>query len=182
MGRLLLVLIALFLAASVPLVRADDLSTKDIVISLDPHTSKTVATRSFKRGITVQPGTAQDGPPSVNLYVNFAFDSAELTSDGEITLDKLGKALLDPRLQQFSFLIAGHTDAKGTDQYNQGLSERRATAVRNYLMDRYGIAPARLESKGFGRTRLLDPQHPEDGINRRVQIVTLNGDPSQTNN
>jgi OmpA family len=82
------------------------------------------------RGITATGGPNGTAPLSVNLYVNFAYDSADLTSDARITLDRLGYALIDDRLKNFSFTIEGHTDAKGSADYNQKLSERRAEAVR----------------------------------------------------
>ena len=56
--------------------------------------------------------------------------SAELQQDAQITLQQLGTALKDPSLAKYSFTIAGHTDAKGSPEYNQKLSERRAEAVR----------------------------------------------------
>ena len=70
-------------------------------------------------------------------------------------------------------MIEGHTDAKGGDGYNQNLSELRARAVQRYLIEHFGIAESRLMARGFGKTRLLDPAHPEDGVNRRVQVVNL---------
>jgi outer membrane protein OmpA-like peptidoglycan-associated protein len=82
--------------------------------------------------------------------VNFAYDSADLTSDARITLDRLGAALRDGRLDGFSFMIAGHTDAKGAVEYNQSLSERRAEAVRRYLVAQFGIGADRLQAKGYG--------------------------------
>jgi outer membrane protein OmpA-like peptidoglycan-associated protein len=155
---------------------ADDLTSQDIVNALDPKTAKPSVTRSWnsnKRGITIEGGAKQEGPPSVNLYVNFAYDSAELLTDSQITLDNLAKALKDERLAGSSFLVAGHTDAKGPDDYNLDLSRRRADSVVQYLVTKHGIAASRLTEKGFGETQLLDPDHPEDGINRRVQIVNL---------
>src|SRR5262249_54173329 len=114
----------------------------------------------------------------VNLYVNFEFNSAELTSDARITLDQLGTALRDPKLATFSFVIAGHTDAVGGDEFNQKLSERRAEAVRNYMITQYSIAANRLSAKGYGKSQLLDPERPEDGVNRRVQIINATASPT----
>jgi outer membrane protein OmpA-like peptidoglycan-associated protein len=143
-----------------------------IECALDPKCPKPAPlTRSLRqRGVIVE-GAPVDQPLSVNLYVNFAYDSAELTSDARITLDRLGGALRDPRLGEFSFVIAGHTDAKGGDEYNQKLSERRAEAVRGYLVAQFGISADRLSAKGYGKSQLLDPAHPEDGVNRRVQVI-----------
>jgi len=85
----------------------------------------------------------------------------------------LAAALKDDRLADWDFLVGGHTDAVGSDAYNLTLSDRRAIAVRNYLMSSHGISGDRLIEKGFGESRLLDPKHPNDGVNRRVQITTL---------
>ena len=145
--------------------------TDQIIKKLQPKQK----TRSI-RGIKVTGGKKQaHEKPSINLYINFEFNSARLGTDAQITLRNLGRALQDPRLAKFRFLIAGHTDAVGTDAYNQTLSEKRANAVRDYLISIFGIAGSRLVAKGFGETKLLNPAKPRDGANRRVQIVNLGG-------
>jgi outer membrane protein OmpA-like peptidoglycan-associated protein len=151
---------------------ASEVSQEDIVCKLDPKCAKPL-TRSLTRGVTSSGEATEQGPPSVNLYVNFAYDSADLTADARITLDRLGAALRDPRLQGFAFMIAGHTDAKGSAEYNQKLSERRAEAVRRYLISQYRFAPERLSAAGYGKSQLLDPARPEDGVNRRVQVINI---------
>lgn len=146
-------------------------SSSAIACALDPKCTKPQSRpRSMRRGVKVETGQAEQ-PLSVNLYVNFAYNSAELTSDARITLDQLGAALRDPQLAEFNFVIAGHTDAKGGLEFNQRLSERRAEAVRSYLIAQFGIAAERVAAKGYGKTQLLDAQHPEDGVNRRVQVI-----------
>ncbi len=161
--------------APAPASAQEQLSPSGIACELDPNCQKPphITTRGLnsKRGITVEGVVPSDKPLSVNMYVNFEFNSAELTSDARITLDRLGAALRDPRLAAYSFVIAGHTDAKGSADYNQRLSERRAASVRSYLIAQGGIAAGRLSSKGYGKTQLLDPDHPEDGVNRRVQVI-----------
>jgi outer membrane protein OmpA-like peptidoglycan-associated protein len=143
------------------------LSPSAIECALDPKCPKPQHRVRGPRGLQ----RADEQPLSVNLHVNFDYNSAELTSDARITLDQLGTALRDPRLGPFSFVIAGHTDAKGGVEFNQSLSERRAEAVRSYLISQFGIAAERLTAKGYGKSQLLDPAHPEDGINRRVQVI-----------
>jgi outer membrane protein OmpA-like peptidoglycan-associated protein len=150
---------------------AGQASTEDIVCGLDPHCKRSLS-RDF-RGITATTVAGTNDPLTVSLYVNFAYNSADLTSDARIALDRLGYALIDDRLKSFAFMIEGHTDAKGGDVFNQRLSEKRAEAVRQYLIAQFGVDPKRLSAQGFGRARLLDPAHPEDGVNRRVQIVNL---------
>jgi outer membrane protein OmpA-like peptidoglycan-associated protein len=152
-------------------VLAQEPSSEEIICKLDPHCPIKPGFR--KLDVT---GAIPDDPLSVNLYVNFAYDSAELESDARITLDKLGQALKDNRLSSFSFSIVGHTDAKGSDEYNQRLSERRALAVKTYLESNFGISASRLSSKGMGKLQLLDPSRPEDAVNRRVQVLNISAE------
>jgi outer membrane protein OmpA-like peptidoglycan-associated protein len=132
-----------------------------------------------RRGVIVEGVVPSDQPNSVNIYINFAYNSAELSSDARITLEGLGKALRSPELDGFNFMIAGHTDAKGGVGFNQQLSERRAAAVREYLTAQFGIPVARLASRGYGKSQLLDPDHPEDGVNRRVQVINAGTAPQR---
>ncbi len=111
--------------------------------------------------------------PSVDLEVFFDYKAAQITPQAASVLTTLGRALVDARLAGNAFLIAGHTDAKGSDDYNLALSERRAEAVRQFLIDNFKIAPDKLVAKGFGRQHLKNPKLPLAGENRRVQIVNL---------
>jgi len=83
----------------------------------------------------------------------------------------LGEALTSPDLKGRTFIVAGHTDAKGSDTYNQGLSERRADAVKRFLSEKYGIGTNRLVTVGYGATHLKNRESPLAGENRRVQVV-----------
>ena len=117
-----------------------------------------------------KPEGAEAAPPPVatfDLLVTFEFDSDKLTPAAKDNLDQFAKALKDPRLQGDKFEIDGHTDAVGAEQYNYGLSERRAAAVVSYLASE-GLDPASLVAKGFGKTkpRTSNPYDPE---NRRVE-------------
>ena len=151
---------------------ADDLTTEQIIEMLRPPANARSIGRT--KGIEIDAATVDEQKsPTVNLYVNFAYNSAVLQQDGKITLDHLAAALKDERLADWDFLVGGHTDAIGSDAYNLALSVHRATAVRNYLLSTYVISGDRLIEKGFGESRLLDPKHPNDGVNRRVQITTL---------
>lgn len=151
---------------------AQDLSTEEIVQMLRPAANSRSLGKT--RGIAIENGmVSEKTSPTVNLYVNFEYKSAELDQDARILLDRLAAALKDNRLVEWEFLIGGHTDAVGGDQYNLVLSERRALSVKQYLIEVHGISEQRLIEKGFGEKRLLTPEHPEDGVNRRVQITTL---------
>ena len=124
------------------------------------------------RGISVTPGQ-EPAKPTIDLYVNFEFDSARLQTDALLTLQELATALRDSRLDGYRFEIAGHTDSVGTAEYNQKLSEQRARTVADWLIAAAQIAPDRLVSAGYGFSRPLDPVHPADGVNRRVQVTNI---------
>jgi len=111
--------------------------------------------------------------PSINIKVYFEFDSAILKPEALSVLDNLGEALTYGELNNYRFELAGHTDAVGSDDYNQQLSERRAEAVLNYLVTTFAIDPGRIDTVGHGESRLLDPADPEGDINRRVQVTRL---------
>jgi OOP family OmpA-OmpF porin len=138
-----------------------------------------------KPAVTVQqPRVASNGPlatsaqasaPTVNLTVNFATDSADLTSDAIRTLDELGRALSSKDLAGYRFRIEGHTDTVGSRDYNRALSQRRAEAVVSYIARKYGVDQSRLQAVGMGEDGLLVPtpaQAPEPR-NRRVQVINL---------
>ena len=125
------------------------------------------------------PATAKTEPPaeapSVNLYVQFATGSAELTPAAVTALDELGKALSSDELASYRFRIEGHTDTVGTAGYNQALSERRADAVADYIEKKYGVSSGRLDAVGLGSTHLLvqTPAQTPEARNRRVEVINL---------
>ena len=114
---------------------------------------------------------AVKGQPSINIEVTFAFNSAEISNEAIAPLTSLGKALQDGSMKDV--LLAGHTDAKGNATYNQSLSQRRADAVRAYLIKNFSITEDKLVSVGYGRERLKDEKNPYADVNRRVQVVNM---------
>ena len=127
-------------------------------------------------GGTVQAATtAPPDRPAVSLMVVFPSGSAALSPQAEALVASLARALAAPDLARSRIRIEGHTDAEGDVAMNQVLSERRAEAVREVLVMRYGVAPARLETVGFGETQLLvpTPDGQAEARNRRVQVINL---------
>lgn len=108
--------------------------------------------------------------PHLDLYVQFAFNSAELLPAGRKQLDELGKALNNRSLLKWGFELAGHTDAVGGVDYNMQLSLERANAVKHYLVTRHGLNAERLVPLGFGFSRLANPAQPTAAVNRRVEV------------
>ncbi|QND55160.1 OmpA family protein (plasmid) [Phyllobacterium sp. 628] len=103
----------------------------------------------------------------LNMKVTFELNSDRLTEEAKQTLGEFAKALNDQRLQVATFQVEGHTDATGTDLYNDTLSMRRAQSVSAYL-SQLGVSPERLKAEGFGKRHpsVNDPFAPE---NRRVE-------------
>jgi OOP family OmpA-OmpF porin len=105
--------------------------------------------------------------------VNFETASATLTDQSYVTLNRVAASLAaHPELQ---VEVAGYTDSRGSDQYNQRLSESRANAVRVYLIQR-GVAPDRLSARGYGETNPIatNATTTGQGRNRRVELHRLN--------
>jgi flagellar motor protein MotB len=113
--------------------------------------------------------------PALDLEIYFDFDSSVITPRAVPTLTKLGQALSSDQLKTSSFLIGGHTDAKGAAGYNQRLSEARAAAVKTFLAGNFQVNPQQLISVGYGEEDLKNPNDPQAAENRRVTIVNLVG-------
>jgi outer membrane protein OmpA-like peptidoglycan-associated protein len=109
--------------------------------------------------------------PSVDLEVNFEYNSDNISSKATPQVTALGQALSSAELKGGTFIVAGHTDAKGGETYNQGLSERRAEAVKRFLSEKYGIDASNLVTVGYGKTQLKNPSGPLSSENRRVQVI-----------
>jgi len=112
----------------------------------------------------------QAGEIYLNRKVFFELDKDDLQVASCKTLDQLVALLLaHPEIELLR--IEGHTDAQGSDDYNMKLSQRRAEAVRAYLV-KNGVAPDRLVAKGYGETRPLQQGDSEEvyATNRRVEF------------
>ena len=101
--------------------------------------------------------------------INFAYNSADVQPQFQRTLDQVAGTLAE--YNQTYLDVYGHTDATGSDAYNQSLSERRATSVADYLASR-GVQPVRLGTRGFGERQHIASNDTEEGraANRRVEI------------
>ncbi|MDP2316729.1 MAG: OmpA family protein [Pseudomonadota bacterium] len=107
--------------------------------------------------------------------VFFEFDSATIKAESFRILDEVTAILMNhPEITLLE--VQGHTDDQGTDEYNLGLSDRRAAAVRQYLVTA-GVEPARLQAKGYGESDPLQPGISEEAreANRRVVFQILKG-------
>lgn len=183
------------------LVLAEDPSANDIIKSLRPTGAISGVSRGIRPvGEAPAPAPSQATPvsagaasppaqlaprasqaaaptkaPSVNLAVQFASGSADLTPTAIKTLTELGRALSSNELSNFRFRIEGHTDTVGAPDANRELSEHRAQAVVDYMATNFNIDRGRMQAVGMGSDDLAvqtGPQVPE-ARNRRVQIINL---------
>lgn len=104
--------------------------------------------------------------------VNFDFDKSAIRQEDLDSIDK-DVASLDS-WGNVNIEVAGHTDSRGSDEYNMKLSQRRANAVRNYLASK-GIAADRLFAKGYGESQPVADNATDEGRfkNRRVELVEM---------
>jgi outer membrane protein OmpA-like peptidoglycan-associated protein len=116
---------------------------------------------------------AKSNRPFAEIIVYFDYDSASIRSESMPDLAALGNALLSQQLSDTTFVVEGHTDAKGSEEYNQDLSERRASAVKNYLVNNIRVPESRLTVIGRGEDELKLPGEPNAAQNRRVQVVNF---------
>lgn len=106
----------------------------------------------------------------IREQVRFAFDKADIEEGSYPLLEQVASTLLlHPEIQRIE--VQGHTDNRGTEVYNLDLSQRRAEAVRAYLVRR-GVEPARVDARGYGTSHPLVSNESEAGRakNRRVQF------------
>ena len=110
--------------------------------------------------------------PSIDLALQFEYNSAKMTRDSHKTLLELAKALASPELAKLHFLVQGHTDGKGLPAYNMKLSQQRAEQVKRLLVQNK-IAATRLTAEGKGASEPLDANNIEAAENRRVRIISM---------
>ena len=121
--------------------------------------------------------TSMDGRfavrPAVNLPVHFDFDQTKLTPAGSRQVLELGRALEGIQKNQWSFLLVGHTDKRGSRTYNQTLSEKRADTVKMELERNFPSLTGRLKTRGQGEFQLLYNGDTEidHQLNRRVKVM-----------
>jgi outer membrane protein OmpA-like peptidoglycan-associated protein len=118
------------------------------------------------------PPPAQDPPAAAafGFNITFAFNSADIPEEFRGHVDAVGNLMKQEG--GVGLRIEGHTDATGSEAYNEGLSRRRAVAVQRYLMEVHGIAAERLVARGLGERSPLVVD-PHAAANRRVQFARI---------
>ena len=124
-------------------------------------------------GTALHPETSAAGPRITFQTITFEFASAALTPASIKTLDNLGNALNQGLKDEKAFLIEGHTDRVGSQEYNDRLSQDRAQSVKAYLVKEFGVEPEKLQTVGKGFRDPANPKNPYGAENRRVVIVNI---------
>jgi outer membrane protein OmpA-like peptidoglycan-associated protein len=149
-------------AAADPNVKADD------IVAFFAKSAKLGAGRGLCIGTAQECDKTAPKPTGFDMMLNFDLGSANLTSQARQNLDEFAKALNSDQLAGARFVVEGYTDARGSDAYNLGLSERRAQAVTSFLFER-GVAVDKVSAVGKGKA---NPRVPDamDPVNRRVEM------------
>jgi outer membrane protein OmpA-like peptidoglycan-associated protein len=109
----------------------------------------------------------------ITIAIQFDYNSARIRPDSFQAVGLMADSLYHPYLQGYRFLVVGHTDGTGSREYNLKLSQQRADAIREALINPFGIAPNRIEAVGLGEEQLLKPAEPAAAENRRVQLINI---------
>lgn len=117
--------------------------------------------------------------PTSNLDIQFDVDTPIVLPASYETLGRIADALTHSSLLPYTFLVVGHIESTGRRENNVLLSQRRADAIRDILINTFKIAPKRLQSVGLGEEQLLDPARPNAPANNQVQIMTVAKIPEQ---
>jgi len=188
-------ILAVFFAGRGPASAADPLTEEQIVKALTPITTRSLTltpvdtastaekkllssvrnrpAHSLTPGEREQIAAAAAAKPSIDIDINFDYRSAKISRSAAPAINTLGRALSNADLKGTTFILAGHTDGKGSFPYNQELSEKRVDTVKRYLIDHFKLSPTGLVAVGYGKTRLKNGNDPFSPENRRVQVVNM---------
>ena len=112
---------------------------------------------------------------AIPAHIEFEFNSDQLTPQGKLDLDEFG-TVLNSDLRNTRVVLQGNTDAVGTEEYNMGLSARRAEAAKQYLQQSFAVASSRLDAVGMGKENPIMPNDndADRACNRRVDFIISN--------
>ena len=156
--------------AAVALLAACETAPDESATATGTGTGTTVATTTAPAPAGPTPGSAEDFVVNVGDRVFFAFDSSALDSEARTTLER--QAFFLRKYPSTSVTVEGHCDERGTREYNLALGERRASAVKDYLVS-LGIDPSRLSTISYGKERPVNPASTEQAWAENRRGVTV---------
>lgn len=136
---------------------------------------RTMGARSGSTKLVFGTDRAGSVDGGVHGSIPFDYNSSEIVEAATPQLAELGEALSSPGLSGYAFEISGHTDIRGSAEYNQNLSLKRAQAVKSYLVTHFRIPESHLRTKGYGKTQIIAEGDDEasHARNRRVEIAKI---------
>jgi OmpA-OmpF porin, OOP family len=111
--------------------------------------------------------------PHVDLDIQFNPDTPVIRPDSYRTIARVADALTNPALMSYEFLVVGRVEAGGRRDNSLTLSQRRAEAIRDALVNTFKVSSKRVFAVGLGEEQLLDANNPKSAVNQQSQIVTL---------
>jgi len=180
----------LWLAAASPACAQSTPTRDDIVAKLDKYQSdleldvpalrQQVSERSKSRGKNEPPPQKRtliapdlNKLPAVNVDITFDVDTPIVQPESYQTIGRIADAMVYSSLLPYTFVIVGHIEANGKREANAILSQRRADAIREILVNTFKISAKRIQSVGLGEEQLLDSARPTAPVNNQIQIMTL---------
>jgi len=176
----LTMVLLLVCACTTQAAESNRLDQRDTRYYLSPPSAQEIGRHLFPDTVTVrrtrsisftEPTDQMQLEPSVGMPILFHFGKTTIVEQSRAFLNSVGEMMRSPQYQERTLVVEGHTDAVGTDSYNQRLSELRALAIKDYLVNEFGIHPYRLFPTGRGESILFRPDSPNDGVNRRVEFL-----------
>lgn len=192
-----LLIAALALAAAAP-AKAQAPATRDDIVKqlgrfetapeIDVAALRQQVLERAKTRIRNDPGPVNRPPvapelvklPSFTTAIQFDADTPIIQPASYQTVGRIADALVHASLLPYTFLIVGHIESNGRREANVILSQRRADAVRDVLVNTFKISAKRIQSIGLGEEQLLDPAHPTAAANGQLQILTISKLPEQS--
>jgi OmpA-OmpF porin, OOP family len=118
--------------------------------------------------------------PTFTVSIDFDSDTPVVRPSSYETVGRIADALVQANLLPYSFLVVGHTSSDGRREANAMLSQRRADAIRDSLVNTFKISSKRVQSLGLGEEQFIDQAHPTSLVNLQIQIVTIAKQPEQS--
>ena len=118
--------------------------------------------------------------PSFTASIDFDTDTPVVRPSSYEMVGRIADAMVHASLLPYNFLIVGHSDATGRREANAMLSQRRADAIRDVLVNTFKISSKRVSSLGVGEEQFIDTAHPTSKDNLQIQILTIAKQPEQS--
>ncbi len=118
--------------------------------------------------------------PTFAVSIDFDNDTPVVRPSSYETVGRIADAMVQANLLPYSFLVVGHTSSDGRREANALLSQRRADAIRDSLVNTFKISSKRVQSLGLGEEQFVDRAHPTSSANLQIQIVTTAKLPEQS--